>query len=56
MSKQAKARRLTGIEAMAKVRTLRTSARKLMVEVFNLAGDQDELVSKYRKLLAGALY
>src|SRR3990172_864964 len=26
---------------------LRTSARKLMVEVFNLAGDQDELVSKY---------
>jgi len=35
---------------------LRTSARKLMVEVFNLAGDQDELVSKYRKLLAGALY
>jgi len=35
---------------------LRTSARKLMVEVFNLAGDQDELVSEYRKLLAGALY
>ena len=27
MSKQAKARRLTGAEAMAKVRTLRTSAR-----------------------------
>jgi putative thioredoxin len=35
---------------------LRTSARKLMVEVFNLAGDQAELVSEYRKLLAGALY
>ena len=29
MSKQAKARRLTGVEAMAKVRTLRTSPRKL---------------------------
>ena len=35
---------------------LRTSARKLMVEVFNLAEDQTELVSTYRKLLAGALY
>jgi len=35
---------------------LRTSARKLMVEVFNLAEDQPELVSGYRKLLAGALY
>jgi putative thioredoxin len=35
---------------------LRTSARKLMVEVFKLAEDQDELVGKYRKLLAGALY
>jgi putative thioredoxin len=35
---------------------LRTSARKLMVEVFNLAGDQAALVSEYRKLLAGALY
>ena len=35
---------------------LRTSARKLMVEVFNLAEDQAELVSEYRKLLAGALY
>ena len=35
---------------------LRTSARKLMVEVFTLAEDQDELVSQYRKLLAGALY
>jgi putative thioredoxin len=35
---------------------LRTSARKLMVEVFNLAEDQPELVSEYRKLLAGALY
>jgi len=35
---------------------LRTSARKLMVEVFNLAADQAELVSEYRKLLAGALY
>ncbi|MBE0625844.1 MAG: co-chaperone YbbN [Burkholderiales bacterium] len=35
---------------------LRTSARKLMVDVFSLAENQDELVSKYRKLLAGALY
>jgi len=35
---------------------LRTSARKLMVEVFRLAEDQPELVSEYRKLLAGALY
>jgi putative thioredoxin len=35
---------------------LRTSARKLMVDVFRMAEDQDELVSKYRKLLAGALY
>jgi len=35
---------------------LRTSARKLMVETFTLAEDQAELVSEYRKLLAGALY
>lgn len=35
---------------------LRTTARKLMVDVFNLAEDRDELVSKYRKLLASALY
>lgn len=35
---------------------LRTSARKLMVEVFNLAEDQPDLVSEYRKRLAGALY
>ena len=35
---------------------LRTSARKLMVEVFNLAEDQAGLVGEYRKLLAGALY
>ena len=35
---------------------LRTSARKLMVEVFNLAEDQPGLVSEYRRLLAGALY
>jgi putative thioredoxin len=35
---------------------LRTSARKLMVEVFTLAEDQAELVNEYRKLLAGALY
>jgi len=35
---------------------LRTSARKLMVEVFNLAENQPDLVSQYRKLLAGALY
>ena len=35
---------------------MRTSARKLMVEVFNLAEDRADLVSEYRKLLAGALY
>ena len=35
---------------------LRTSARKLMVEVFTLAENQPELVSEYRRLLAGALY
>ena len=35
---------------------LRTSARKLMVEAFNLAGDQPVLVSEYRKQLASALY
>jgi putative thioredoxin len=35
---------------------MRSSARKLMVDVFSLASDQTELVSTYRKLLAGALY
>jgi putative thioredoxin len=35
---------------------LRTDARKLMVGVFDLAADQAELVGRYRKLLAGALY
>ena len=35
---------------------LRTSARKLMVEVFDIAADQPELVSRFRRLLAGALY
>lgn len=35
---------------------LRTSARKLMLDVFRLAEDQADLVSRYRKLLAGALY
>jgi putative thioredoxin len=35
---------------------MRTSARKLMVDAFKLTEDQAELVSKYRKLLAGALY
>ena len=35
---------------------LRTSARKLMVDVFDLAAEQSELVSQYRRLLAGALY
>jgi putative thioredoxin len=36
--------------------SLRTTARKLMVDVFNLVEGQDELVSSYRKLLASALY
>ena len=35
---------------------LRTSARKLVGEAFNLAEDQPDLVSEYRRLLAGALY
>jgi putative thioredoxin len=35
---------------------MRTSARKLMVEIFNLAEDQADLVGEYRRLLAGALY
>ena len=35
---------------------LREQARKTMVEVFSLAADQAEMVSRYRRLLAGALY
>ncbi len=35
---------------------MRTSARKLMVDVFSLAEDRADLVSEYRRLLAGALY
>ena len=38
MSKQAKDRRLTGAEAMAKVRTLRTSARKLNLVAQSIRG------------------
>ena len=38
MSKQAKARRLTGVEAMSKVRTLRTSARKLNLVAQSIRG------------------
>jgi large subunit ribosomal protein L22 len=38
MSKQAKARRLQGIEAMCKVRTLRTSARKLNLVAQSIRG------------------
>jgi large subunit ribosomal protein L22 len=38
MSKQAKARRLAGVEAMAKVRTLRTSARKLNLVAQSIRG------------------
>ena len=38
MSKQAKARRLPGAEAMAKVRTLRTSARKLNLVAQSIRG------------------
>jgi len=38
MSKQAKPRRLTGAEAMAKVRTLRTSARKLNLVAASIRG------------------
>jgi putative thioredoxin len=35
---------------------LREQARKMMVEVFSLAADQGDLVSRYRRLLAGVLY
>jgi len=35
---------------------LREQARKAMVAVFSLAVDQAEMVSRYRRLLAGALY
>jgi len=38
MSKQAKARRQTAVEAMAKVRTLRTSARKLNLVAQSIRG------------------
>jgi large subunit ribosomal protein L22 len=38
MSKKAKARRQTAIEAMAKVRTLRTSARKLNLVAQSIRG------------------
>ena len=38
MAKQAKARRLTGVEAMCKVRTLRTSARKLNLVAQSIRG------------------
>ena len=38
MSKQAKARRLSGAEATAKVRTLRTSARKLNLVAQSIRG------------------
>ena len=38
MSKQAKPRRLTGAEAMCKVRTLRTSARKLNLVAQSIRG------------------
>ena len=38
MSKQAKERRLTGVEAMSKVRTLRTGARKLNVVAQSIRG------------------
>jgi putative thioredoxin len=35
---------------------LREQARKTMVEVFGMAGDNPELVSRYRRMLSGALY
>ncbi len=38
MSKQAKARRLTGVEAMAKVCSVRTSARKLNLVAQSIRG------------------
>ena len=38
MAKQAKARRLSGIEAMAKITTLRTSARKLNLVAASIRG------------------
>ena len=38
MAKQAKARRLSGIEAMAKITTLRTSPRKLNLVAQSIRG------------------
>jgi putative thioredoxin len=35
---------------------LRDRARKTMVDVFNLAGDQADMVATYRRMLASALY
>jgi putative thioredoxin len=35
---------------------LREQARRTIVEVFGLAANQDELVSRYRRMLASALY
>jgi len=35
---------------------LREQARKTIVEVFGMVGDRDELVSRYRRMLASALY
>ena len=42
MSKQAKARRLKGVEAMCKVRTLRTSPRKLNLVAQQIRGQTAE--------------
>ena len=57
MAKQAKARRLTGIEAMAKVRTLRTSPRKLNLVAGLIrnkkAGDALNILSFSKKAMAG---
>ncbi len=35
---------------------LREQARKTIIEVFGMAGEQDEMVSRYRRMLASALY
>ncbi|MND06552.1 hypothetical protein D3C83_279980 [compost metagenome] len=35
---------------------LRDQARRTMLEIFKLAADQPELVTKYRRMLSSALY
>ena len=59
MAKQAKARRLSGIEAMAKITTLRTSPRKLNLVAASIRGMKvDKALAELtfsRKRISGAI-